>query len=79
MIPCHSVTGGRGLRSCLARQGAEAESSQASGLPEQQSEFKIMLGNLVKPCLKTESEEDAEDVVQRLRGLACEALHSIPV
>lgn len=63
----------------LAIQGAEAESSQASGLPERQSELKVMLGNLVKPCLRTESEGDAEDVVQGLRAdLACEALRSVP-
>lgn len=64
----------------LAIQGAEAESSQASGLPERQSELKVMLGNLVKPCLKTESEDNGEDVVQGLRAdLACEPCAQSPV
>lgn len=63
----------------LALQGAEAESSQVSGLPELQSELKIMLDTLVKACLKTKSENGGEDGAPWLSAyLRCEALSTIP-
>lgn len=63
----------------LAVQEAKAEGSQASGLPELQSELKITLGNLVRPCLKTKSAKGAEcGSVTEGSPHTCEAPGMIP-
>lgn len=44
----------------LALQEAEAE----DWLPGLRSEFKVSLGNLVRPCLKIKSKKESEDIPQ---------------